>query len=255
MIKADQPVCFPDAVVASVSSEADGQMQHGWKESDKKVTKNRKKFLGKHKLGLDDATLVRVQYADNATYDVIREITPDEKGIGMQEKAGDVADCLITTIPGTTLFLPIADCIGTVVYDPAHQVLAVAHLGRHSTIASLAGKLIGYLQKQHNSDPTDLIVWMAPSIHAPHYVLEQADFAKGKPRWQAYCTAVEGGYSLDMQGYNQNQFEVAGVPANNIHISPVDTATNPEYWSHYTETTLNKKSPPPRFALIAALQA
>lgn len=255
MIQADQPTCFDDTVVAKVSSQADGQMQLGWKESDEVVIENRKRFLAASGLAIDALTLVRVKYHDEATYDLIRVADQSWRGAGAFSHDKVLpADCLVTTTPGVALFLPIADCVGTVVHDPRQGVLALAHLGRHSSVAKVPTKLVTFLEQQYQSKPEDLIVWMAPSIKGQHYLLERADFAADDPDWRGFCQEAEGGFLLDLQGYNTQLFSKSGVPKQAVHVSPVNTATDREYWSHYTERTIKGRNAPPRFAVVCALR-
>lgn len=254
MIKIDQPTIFDSSVIAAVSSREDGQMQHGWNESDDEVNANREAFLKCVGLTMEQAVFVNVRYIEGATYDVIHEVSGEEAGTGMFSRGGEVSDCLVTRTPGLGLFLPVADCGATIVHDPENNVLALAHLGRHNAIADLAAKLVTFLQTKYHSDPFDLRVWTSPSIQAEDYVMEWADFAAENEEWENFCHAVEGGYSVDVQGFNRSQFIKAGVPESQISFSSANTATDPNYWSHYTERTVNSKNAPPRFAVVAALK-
>ena len=174
--------------------------------------------------------------------------------MGMCNKDGTVADCLVTTSKNIGLFLPVADCGATVVYDPGNEVLALAHLGRHSTIAHLAHRLVAHLVGTYQTNPAELKIWVSPSISAEHYVLEYADFANGNSDWDPYCTPVDGGYAIDVSGHNRSQFINVGVLAQNIDISGVDTAISEDYWSHHQQKNVEGQPAPPRFAVVAALR-
>ncbi|MDQ5913381.1 MAG: purine-nucleoside/S-methyl-5-thioadenosine phosphorylase / adenosine deaminase [Patescibacteria group bacterium] len=254
MIKADQPDCFPQNVVANVSSVADGQMQLGWSESQDEVVESRRRFLAECDIDIKQTVLLRVRYGDELTYDVIEEVGTEHGAQGMYALEGGPTDCLITNQKEVALFLPIADCVATVVHDPIHNVLALVHLGRHSTVANLAEKLVTYLLKVYNTDPKDLIIWMAPSLQKQSHILQYADFANNNLDWQPYCTRLANGFLLDMQGYNHSRFIAMGVPSENITISSVDTGTNSNYWSHYTETTIRGHEAPPRFAVVCMMK-
>lgn len=252
MIKADQPTCFSSAVSVAVSSKKDGQMQYGKAEPDEKVKENRHNFLKEANLPDSKLALVQVRYSDDLTYDkiIIKEDGPFQtEGSDVQENA----DCLVTTTPGVALFLPVADCVATVVYDPVKNVLALAHLGRHSSVAKLAKKLVNFLKINYNSEPSNLKVWMAPSIKPPYYTIKRADFAANDSDWNDYCTKTAEGYSLDLNGYNRQLFIASGILQKNIHCSAVDTATDKNYWSHFTQTTVLEQPEPPRFAVAACL--
>lgn len=254
MIKVDQPTIFGDALTVGVSSREDGQMQHGWIEADEEVTENRQKFLTAAGLAIEYSALVRIQYIDGASYDKIVEVSEADAGMGMYKRDGTVADCLVTTTKNLGLFLPIADCGATVVYDPKHEVLALAHLGRHSTVANLARKLVEYLTVNHQTDPSDLLVWISPSISPDNYILEYAGFANDNPAWEKYCVTVNAGYRVDISGYNMSQFVDSGIQSRNIAVSDVDTADSPNYWSHHQQKNVLGELAPPRFAVVASLR-
>lgn len=255
MIDTDQPTNLPSGVVAAVSSKSDGQMQLGWQESVEHVVQNRQNFLNSCDISMSQTVLVRVRYHEDASYDLIRDVDSDSAGEGMYSQDGvEAADCLVTSEPGVALFLPIADCIATILYDPVNRVLALAHLGRHSTVANLASKLVVHMQEHYGSDPKDVAVWMSPAIAAKSYTLSHADFAQSSDDWKKFCLPVEGGFSLDMQGYNFAMLQKAGVLSSNIHISPVDVAASDDYWSHYTSRTVRGEAAPPRFAAVCMLK-
>lgn len=254
MILTDQPNCFNETVVAAVSSKDDGQMQLGWVESDDEVISNRSKFLKANNLEIDRTVLVKVKYHDKASYDIIRQVSEHDSGSGMMQTQAEPADCLITTTKNLGLFVPIADCIATVFHDSKNNVLALAHIGRHSTVANLASKTIEFMKNKYNSDTKDINIWMSPSIRAESYTLKHVDFVKNNDQWNGYYKKTENGYLLDMQGYNKNQLVQAGVNEQNIHISDINTATDANYWSHYTSVSVQSKPAPPRFAVVCALK-
>jgi copper oxidase (laccase) domain-containing protein len=254
MIKADQPKLFDSSVIAAVSSREDGQMQHGWSESEAEVNANRQAFLKSIGLIMEQSVFVNVRYLEGATYDVIRDVDLMDAGAGMFARGDDATDCLVTDTPELGLFLPVADCGATIVHDPRCGVLALAHLGRHNAVAGLATKLVAHLQKVYHSDPADLRIWVSPSIQKAEYVMEWVDFTAGNDDWKDFYHPAKGGYSVDVQGFNRAQFIKAGVLASQICISPINTATSEDYWSHYTERTVKGGVAPPRFAVATALK-
>ena len=253
MIKVDQPTCFPAAVAVAVSSKQDGQMQRGKAESNEEVNKNRQRFLKQSGIKNSTIALVNIRYGNDYSYDVITTIASKEDIDNLGRLTRSASDCIMTNQPNVTLFLPIADCVATAIYDPVNNVAALAHLGRHSSVAKLASKVVKQMNDQFQSKPEDLIVWMAPSIRPPHYAIARADFAENDTDWGNYCTKIKNGYSLDLSGYNRQLFIAAGVPAHQIIMSDVNTATDKNYWSHFTAVTKNNLPEPPRFAVAAMI--
>ena len=66
-------------------------------------------------------------------------------------------------------------------------------------------------------------------------------------KWRDFCQAKDGGFYLDLQGYNRARAVTCGVMPVNIHASRIDTATDPNYFSH----SQGDKSA--RFAVVAMI--
>ena len=143
--------------------------------------------------------------------------------------------------------MPVADCVATVIYDQPRRRLAMAHLGRHSTVADLVMKLLDHM-KDAGSAMEDLIIWMAPSVRQEHYRMEYFDLSDA-PRWRDHCLQKDGGFYLDLAGYNKARAIEAGVRPERIYLSDVDTATDPNYLSHSKGDTTG------RFAVLAMMIA
>lgn len=254
MIKKDQPTIFGDEIICGVSSIDDGQMKLGSIEPNEQVIQNRRQFLNRLGIRIEDTVLVKIQYAEDSINDVIKIVSQADAGNGMFDPEAEPTDCLVTNTPGLALFVPVADCGATIIYDPKKKVLALAHLGRHSTISLVPKKLTKYLKDNFQTDPADLKVWISPSISAESYVLKYADFAIDNPDWTDFCKKVKGGFITDNAGFNRSQFIKSGVRPENIELSNVDTAKSEDYWSHHHEVTVKGNPVPPRFAVAASLK-
>lgn len=228
MIKADQPSCFPGDVVVVVSSKEDGTMlnrEAGIHHPD--VLKDREGFCRQANSSYKDVVYQKIIYSDEQTYDELVEVGKHNVTRFVPEVH---ADALFTVEHGVGLFLPVADCVATVVYDPVEHALALLHLGRHSTLTLLVKKTIDRFVV-HGCDPTNLIVWMGPSAGREAYRLDWFD-QENDSSWKGFYAKNSEGYFLDLAGYNQQRFVESGVRASNITISGVDTTANPNYFSH-----------------------
>jgi hypothetical protein len=243
MIQHDQPTCFPEELLVAVSSKLDGTvLDRAVGIHNPGIVTNRTKFCDANGISYGDVVYQRINYSEDATYDQIVHVSEVDTTKHVSEVA---ADALITDSLRVGLLLPVADCVATVVYDTVHRRLAVLHLGRHSTLANLMHKALHELIGM-GSDPKDLIVWMAPSVQKTHYAMDYF-LAKDTPAWQPFCVEKDGKIYLDLQGYNAQAAIDAGVPEAQIHISPVNTATDENYFSHsYGDTT-------GRFAVLAMI--
>jgi copper oxidase (laccase) domain-containing protein len=88
---------------------------------------------------------------------------------------------------------------------------------------------------------------MAPSVKQQDYVMEYFDHAHDSD-WQQFVRQEDDGIHLDLQGFNRNLALQMGVSAQNIHVSPINTARSVEYFSHSQGDTKG------RFALLAMMK-
>lgn len=203
MIASDQPMLFPRSVRVALSSVDDGSMKDGTELLTPDAVRSREVFL----TGLDmQASQAAVFYADFTTSDYCRygEATP-----GLMPGYDGVS----TDRPGQPILLPLADCVGTVLYDPQHHVAMVAHLGRHSTEQYGGREVVDYMVRTYGTDPAELLVWLGPSPNGADYPL----------------------HAFDDRSFTEvltEQLHSAGVTAEHIETSAVDTSTDPHYFSH-----------------------
>lgn len=203
MIAADQPTIFPDHVRVVVSSVGDGSMKDGVELLTPEAVRHRRNFLQRYNMPVRQTAVI---YADFITEDFCHyeQATP-----GLMPGV----DGASTGQSGQPILLPIADCVATVLYDPVHHAVMVSHLGRHSTEQYGGVKSVKYMTTTYGSRPSDLLVWLGPSPNGHEYPLRAFD--------QRSFTDVL-----------TEQLVTAGVRHDNIQISQVDTATNPQYFSH-----------------------
>lgn len=201
------------SVQVHFSTVADGSMYNRNDLTDPAVIENRRRFLESHGTTLENTTRVSFTYqGEEAPYTRFLTLTESLKGTGMLGE-GEPADALVTTERNQPLFLPVADCIAAVLYDPVHHVLMVSHLGRHSLEQGGAVASIAYLATNFGSAAYELHIWMSAAAGKENY-----------PIWK-----------MDNQGLKEaalEEFRMAGVPLGHIHDTPADTTTDPTYYSY-----------------------
>ena len=234
MIRTDQPTYLPPELLIAVSSKDDGTMLNRIRGRHvAEVLENRRRFCDQIGVTYDDVVYHVIAYDQGQTFDTIADVT--ETDTTRHNSEGIFADALYTEAAGVGLFLPVADCIATVIYDPKRWALMLAHLGRHSTVAQLMTRAIQYFV-EHGSQAKDLQIWMSPSITQKNYRMDYFNYADDI-NWQNFCHQTADGIYLDMQGFNRSLAIQAGVPGDNIFISPIDTADDPNYFSHSSGDT------------------
>jgi len=199
-------------IVVAQSTVADGSMLKRGEPSDTTVIENRRRFLDTHGITLDQTTRLAVSY-EKTSFCEYFQVNESHKKENMSKKSKFLADALVVTGPNHALFLPVADCIGTVLFDPEHNVLMVSHLGRHSLEQHGGQKSVEYLQEHFNTNPAKLQVWLTAAPNKEVF-----------PIW-----------ALDNKGMKEVTFEQlkkAGVRSGLIHDNPADTATDLNYFSY-----------------------
>lgn len=228
MIRTDQFTNLPDGLMIAFSSRDDGTMldrSKGVHESG--IVENRRRFCQDVGIDYDDCAYQMIEYDVSATYDLLAEV--DGRCV-TRNNEDVIADGLCTRMKGVGLFLPVADCIATVLYDERTRQLAMLHLGRHSTLTSLLRNTLRHFE-MHGSKMADIRVWMTPSVQRQSYRLEYFDEADNAS-WSPFIDKQPDGIYIDMQGYNKSICLQAGVRAQNITVSSIDTATDDNYFSH-----------------------
>lgn len=245
MIAADQPTCFPSDLLVAVSSKDDGTMLNRIRGRHvAEVLDNRWRFCDQIGINYDDVVYHVISYDQGQTFDAITDVT--EADTTRYNSEGIFTDALYTEVVGVGLFLPVADCIATVIYDPKRRALMLAHLGRHSTVVQLMTRAIQHFVER-GSQAKDLQIWMSPSITQKNYCMDYFDHTNDT-NWQNFYRQTADGIYLDMQGFNRSLAVRAGVPADNIFISPIDTADDPNYFSHSAGDTAG------RIAVVAMMR-
>ncbi len=244
MITVDQPTCFSSDLLVAVSSKDDGIMLNRIRGRHvAEIVNNRQRFCDQIGVKYDDVVYHVISYDQAQSFDNIAEVT--ETDTVKHNNEGIFADALYTEMAGVGLFLPVADCIATVIYDSERRALMLAHLGRHSTVAQLMSRAVRYFVER-GSQAKDLQIWMSPSITQKNYRMDYFDHTNDT-NWRNFCRQTADGIYLDMQGFNRSLAIQAGVPGDNIFISPIDTADDPNYFSHSSGDTGG------RFAVLAEM--
>lgn len=236
MITTNQPKIFQGEIIAAVSSKSDGNIKKSNMPSEVTVNvdRDREALLKSLGIGMDQTVLVNIAY-DRDDYNRYYTANSNDKGKGILPGTDiEVYDALMTTQPGIALFLPLADCVGAILYDPTKKVLMVSHLGRHNIEQQGALRSVEYMKDNAGVDPNNLKVWLSPSAGKENYPLFAFD-------------------NKSQQDVVLEQLKAAGVPAANIETANVDTTTSEDYFSHSQYLKDNSK-PNGRFAVVAMLK-
>jgi len=217
-----------------VSKIQDGSMKSIYSGDIEHTNQARTNFILENNINPNDTTLVRVKY-EGENYR--RYFTADDsyKGDGITRESTLTSDALVVSEPNHALFLPLADCIGMVLYESVKNILMVSHLGRHNLEQFGGTKSVEYLIKHHsiNINPKNLKVWLSP--------------AAGK---ESYPLFAFNNRSLHEVAFEQ--LTSAGILPKNIELSSIDSAKDEEYYSH-SQFLKGDRTSDGRFAIVARM--
>lgn len=202
-------------------------------EEEATTQKNRKCFLSKNGLDITSSCLVSVSYSTSeyCTYSIVDE---SQAGVGMTRKHNIFSDSLFTCSKQISLFLPLADCIGAVLYDHKNSVLGMAHLGRHNIEQDGGVKNIEFMKSNFNSNPEDIMIHLSP--------------AAGKEAYPLFACENKGLHEAVLE-----QLLQAGILKKNITIDDRDTTADDMLFSHSNFLAGSQKTDG-RHAIVAIMR-
>ncbi len=145
-------------------------------------------------------------------------------------------DAIITAQRNIPLMVMVADCIPMMIYDPKKRVIGAVHAGRNGTFLNIGVKTIRRMQEHFGTNPADVRIALGPSIHVCCYEVgpEIADIVQ-KSFENSYIEERKGKTFLNLQKYNVDRLQEAGVATQNIEVSPVCTCCDKNYFSYRRE--------------------
>ena len=165
-------VLFRGKVEVGISETSDGNMRffrESGEEESEIIENQRKLGLSFHN---SESRLARVRtiYDERKDFTDYREITEENLGdyaIENPEEKILVSDGLATRNSRIGLLLPLADCLGVVVFDERQGILGLLHAGRHNIEQEGAKRFIEYFKEKFGSEARDLALYFSP--HAVNY--------------------------------------------------------------------------------------
>ena len=169
-----------------------------------------------HHLGIDRENIVTVQQVHGSRI------------IVAQVNTTEVADGLITTIPGIVIGVKVADCCGVLVHDPVRGAVAAIHSGWRGTASNIVGNAIQCMNSYAGSNAQDLRVWLSPCASGEHYEVGE-DVFNALP---GHCMPKGQKWLFDNTQAITDQCVYAGVTRENVAVFGSCTMTH-ELWHSY----------------------
>ncbi|HTU37897.1 MAG TPA: peptidoglycan editing factor PgeF [Acidimicrobiales bacterium] len=197
-------------------------------------------------------TLDTVVFAQQVHGAQVAVVGRDDGGRGARADADAVpgTDALVTSEPGVTLAMMVADCVPLALVDPVRGVLAAVHAGWRGTAAGVAGAAVDAMRSL-GARPERVRAFLGPAVAPDRYqvtdeVRDALAAAVGpEPLDEGAASADEPGHWLvDLIAANRQQLRRAGLLDEHIGTSGRTTA-DPDLFSDRAQR------PCGRFALLA----
>ncbi|MEQ1786233.1 MAG: polyphenol oxidase family protein [Acidimicrobiales bacterium] len=201
-------------------------------------------------LGVDRLTVADQQHGRRvAVVDAALAGAGHDSLADAQTRLGSI-DAMVTDVPGVALAILVADCAPVVLHDPAHRALGVAHVGRTGAVLDVVGATVDAMTEHFGTRPADLVVGIGPCVAAAGYEIDgpAVDEVRAAFGDRLLEPTRPGHATFDLLAAVLERLAAAGVPADQIQATAVDTRTHDALFSSRAHR------PHGCFALVAALR-
>jgi YfiH family protein len=154
--------------------------------------------------------------------------------ISADEKAEIIknTDGLITSMPNIALSITAADCTPVALYDQAHHVICLLHVGWRGACSFIINNALEKMHTTFGVRARDLIVSVGPSIAALDYEVDTPVYEKFKEQYgdkeleTFFIPKSAGKYFLNVPEAIRLQLIEAGIVPDNIEFSHYSTTQN-----------------------------
>jgi polyphenol oxidase len=191
-------------------------------DDPKSVLENRRILSEAIGTPIENFTYGRQVHQTNVAY-----ITEQQRGAGSIDADTSIqdTDSLIANEPDIALNVFAADCVPILLFDPVKKAIGTAHAGWKGTVGKIVQNTISRMTEESNTDPSDLIVGIGPSIGPESYEVDTPVIEKfkdaGLEQFIKTTDATHG--MLNLWETNKFLLTEVGVQESNIEIAEMDT--------------------------------
>lgn len=185
-----------------------------------------------------DTAPERLVFSKQVHEDTVRAVTSKDSLGDIMKPVPYEADALITQEKQLPLIIFTADCMPILLHDLKAPCIGACHAGWRGTVMDIAGKTVASMCRLSGGNPENIKAAIGPGIgpccfetgsEVPQAVTE---LLGGDGREFISCRGG-GKFMVDLPSVNKLLLIRAGVPEENITVSPECTLCNNEkYWSH-----------------------
>lgn len=179
----------------------------------------------------------RVTMTHQIHSDEVSVVTEETVGMGLHRPMAWDSDAIVTNLPDTPLAGFYADCVVTLLYDPASASVGVCHSGWRGTAAGILAKTVDVMEQKLGAKRESILAVIGPSIGQCCFetdadVPEAMEKTMGA-RVQKFIEPRGAKWFIDLQGINADILSRAGLQGENIVDSGMCTyCMSGEFWSH-----------------------
>ena len=227
LIKYSEVLHFSSTRIGGSSEANYSSLNLGFNSGDNygNVITNRNKLCSA--LEINSKRFVFPKQTHTATTKVISDDFFSEKGDPLQYLLD--TDALITNLKGICIAVKTADCVPVLLYDPRKKVVAAIHAGWRGTAQNIVFKTVQKLKDEFDTDPSDLIAGIGPSISPGAYEVGSDVYNQFDPMFYEDTDPLQTDKKLlNLWKANHQQLIMGGVNSQNIEIAQLCTWSDSE---------------------------
>jgi YfiH family protein len=151
-------------------------------------------------------------------------------------ESGVKADALYTTEKNLPLAVFHADCAPVFLYTKDHTLACIIHAGKEGSLHHITLRTIQTIIEKEGVDPKNLMAHIGPSLDFSYHPisLEEVDkILSMNNNFSQVIKLISGIFYLDIPLLNYMQLIDAGIPLEQIHVSNIDTYSDPQRFFSY----------------------
>ena len=201
-------------------------------DTEQNVRENYRRLA--EELNVDGARFTLTRQIHEAEVSVVRE---SEAGMGLTRPMAWQSDAIVTALPDTPLIGFYADCVVTLLYDPATHTAGVCHAGWRGMAAGILPKTAHVMAEKLGAHRDSLIAVLGPSIRQECFETD-ADVPQAMERQlgaqvQPFIAEKGAKFHVDLQGIGAKLLRDAGLSPENVIDSGICTMCHADtFWSH-----------------------
>lgn len=185
-------------------------------------------------LGVNEKRFTLTRQVHETEVSVVGE---EQAGMGLHRPMAWRSDAIVTALPDTPLCGFYADCVVTLLYDPATHTAGVAHAGWRGMAGGILPKTVEVMAARLGAKRESLIAVLGPSIRQECFETD-ADVPEAMERLlgaavRPYIREKGAKFHVDLQGIGVKLLRDAGLAPENVIDSGLCTMCHSdEFWSH-----------------------